>query len=321
MPTITKISVLGLGTMGHGIAQTFAVGGRQVNGYDESAVVREAVAGRIEHNLRTALRAGFGEESAIGPALSRLKVCETEAEAVRGAEFVVEAVSEDLEVKRQLFSRIEPLVSTETILASNTSSFPVTQLSDGLHCPERALITHWFNPPHIVPLVEVVPGERTGASTVLATLTLLSQVGKSPVRLKKEVPGFLVNRIQVAMLREILDLLDQGVADAEELDRAVKASIGLRLAAIGPLEVIDFAGLDVTASVYENLVGEIRSDLQLPAVLKQTVQSGRFGVKTGQGIYRYSPETAEEKVSRRDRRFLALLRLLHRGSGSLTEKA
>lgn len=320
MPTIKKIAVLGLGTMGHGIAQAFAMGGCQVNGYDESAAVRDTVIGRIEHNLRSAASAGFGEESAIGPALSRLRVCETEAESIQGAEFVVEAVREDLAVKQQLFSRIESLVSAETILASNTSSFPVTQLSGDLRCPERALITHWFNPPHIVPLVEVVPGERTGASAVQQTLTLLRQIGKSPVHLKKEVPGFLVNRIQIAMLREILDLLDRGVADAEEIDRAVKSSIGFRLAAIGPLEVIDFAGLDVTASVFENLVGEIRSDRELPAVLKQTVQSGYFGVKTGQGIYRYTPEAVEERVSRRDRRFLALLRLLHQNSAALSEK-
>jgi 3-hydroxybutyryl-CoA dehydrogenase len=317
---IEKIAVLGLGTMGHGIAQAFALGGCQVNGYDESAAVREAVAGRIEHNLRTALRAGFGEESAIGPGLSRLKVCETEADSVQGSEFVVEAVTEDLAVKQQLFSRIEPLVSAETILASNTSSFPITLLAGDLQYPERALITHWFNPPHIVPLVEVVPGERTGASVVQQTLTLLREIGKSPVHLKKEVPGFLVNRIQIAMLREILDLLDRGVADAEEVDRAVKGSIGFRLAAIGPLEVIDFAGLEVTASVFENLVGEIRSDRELPAVLKQAVQSGHFGVKTGQGIYRYTPEAVEERSSRRDRRFLALLRLLQRNSAAWPEK-
>ncbi len=320
MPTIKKIAVLGLGTMGHGIAQAFAMGGCQVNGYDESAEVRDTVIGRIEHNLRSAARAGFGEASAIGPALSRLKVCETEAKSVRGSEFVVEAVREDLAVKQQLFSRIEPLVSAETILASNTSSFPITQLSGDLRCPERALITHWFNPPHIVPLVEVVPGERTGASVVQQTLTLLRRVGKSPVHLKKEVPGFLVNRIQIAMLREILDLLDRGVADPEEVDRAVKSSIGFRLAAIGPLEVIDFAGLDVTASVFENLVGEIRSDRELPAVLKQTVQSGHLGVKTGQGIYRYTPEAVEERSSRRDHRFLALLQLLHQNSAVLPEK-
>ena len=211
MSTIRNIAVLGLGTMGHGIAQAFAVGGCRVSGYDLSEEVRGSVAGRIEHNLRTAAQAGFGEETAIAPALARFRVCETEAEAVQGAEFVVEAVAEDLEVKRQLFSRIESRVSAETILASNTSSFPISDIAADLIRPRRALITHWFNPPHIVPLVEVVPGEKTGAEAVEATLALLRQVEKSPVRLKKEVPGFLVNRIQIAMLREILDLLDRGV--------------------------------------------------------------------------------------------------------------
>lgn len=314
MSTIGNIAVLGLGTMGHGIAQAFAVGGCRVSGYDQSEEVRASVAGRIEQNLRTAARAGFGEEAAIAPALARFRVCETEAEAVRGAELVVEAVVEDLEVKRRLFSRIESRVSAETILASNTSSFPISGLAGDLRRPERALITHWFNPPHIVPLVEVVPGEKTGAEAVDATLTLLRQVGKSPVQLKKEVPGFLVNRIQIAMLREILDLLDRGVADPEEIDRAVKSTIGFRLAAIGPLEVIDFAGLDVTASVFENLVADVRSDRQLPAALEEAVRSGRFGVKSGEGIYRYTEETAQKKISERDRRFLALLQLFHQAA-------
>ena len=314
MSTIGNIAVLGLGTMGHGIAQAFAVGGCRVSGYDLSAEVRGSVAGRIEHNLRTAAQAGFGDEEAIAPALARFRVCETEVEAVQDAEFVVEAVAEDLEVKRRLFSRIESRVSAETILASNTSSFPISDIAADLSRPRRALITHWFNPPHIVPLVEVVPGEKTGAEAVEATLALLRQVEKSPVRLKKEVPGFLVNRIQIAMLREILDLLDRGVADPEEIDRAVKSTIGFRLAAIGPLEVIDFAGLDVTASVFENLVADVRSDRQLPAALEQAVRSGRFGVKSGAGIYRYTPEAVQAKVSERDRRFLALLRLFHRGS-------
>jgi 3-hydroxybutyryl-CoA dehydrogenase len=307
--------------MGHGIAQTFVVGGCRVSGYDQSAEVRATVADRIEHNLRTAAEAGFGEEAAIAPALARFSVCETESRAVEGAEFVVEAVAEDLEVKRRLFSRIESRVSAETILASNTSSFPISELARDLTRPRQALITHWFNPPHIVPLVEVVPGEKTGSEAVEASLALLRRVGKSPVQLKKEVPGFLVNRIQIAMLREILDLLDRGIADPEEIDRAVKSTIGFRLAAIGPLEVIDFAGLDVTASVFENLVADVRSDRKLPAPLEQAARSGRFGVKSGEGIYRYTPETVQAKVTERDRRFLSLLRLFHQGGEPRPEKS
>ena len=306
--------MLGLGTMGHGIAQAFAAGGCHVRGYDQSVEVRSSVADSIEHNLREVAQAGFGEEAAIRSTLARFKICETEAEALQGVEFVVEAVAEDLEVKRQLFNRIEPQVLAETILASNTSSFPISQLAGGLRRPERALITHWFNPPHIVPLVEVVPGKKTAAWALQAILDLLRKVGKSPVQLKKEIPGFLINRIQIAMLREILDLLDQGVADPEEIDRAVRSSIGFRLAAIGPLEVIDFAGLDVTASVFENLVVDLQSNQKLPAVLEQAVQSGRFGVKKGEGIYHYTPETVQKKVNERDRRFLALLQLLHQAS-------
>ena len=310
MLTVDKIAVLGLGTMGHGIAQAFAVGGCQVRVYDESTAVRSSVVCRIKENLLSAARAGFGGEESIERVLSRVKVCTSEAESVETVKFVVEAIKEDMLVKKEIFNRIESLVSPDTILASNTSSFPMTQLSADLKYPQRTVVTHWFNPPHIVPLVEVVPGKKTSLVTIQMTLDLLSQIGKLPVHLKKEIPGFLINRIQIAMLREILDLLDRGVADAKEIDQAVKGSIGLRLAASGPLEVIDFAGLDVTGSTFENLVGEIRSDQQLPTVLKRKIDAGHFGVKAEYGIYQYPPEVVQEQLSRRNRYFLALKQLL-----------
>ena len=190
-----------MGTMGHGIVQSFAAKGFQVSGFDKLASVRNTVKERIRANIHSAVTVGFSDKSLIDSILSNFRICESEDEALQDSDFVVEAVKEDLELKQQLFGRIEPLVSRNTIIASNTSSFPITQLSAHLNFPDRTIVTHWFNPPHIVPVVEVVPGEKTSLFTIDRTLDLLKKAGKSPIRLKKEIPGFLINRIQIAMLR------------------------------------------------------------------------------------------------------------------------
>ena len=307
------IAVIGLGTMGHGIAQAFAAAGHPVRCYDESVAARESLHRRIESNLRQRIQAGMDTPESVGETLGRIAVFNSERDAVAPAGFVTEAVREDLDVKRECFARVEAVVSRETILASNTSSFPMTGIARDLLHPGRAVVTHWFNPPHLVPLVEVVPGERTTGSTVRTAVDVLERIGKAAVPLKKELPGFLVNRIQVAMQREIWDLLDKGVAEPEDIDRAVRASVGFRLAAIGPLSVRDFGGLDVSALVYRILVSEIRSDTELPRTIGKLVEEGHYGVKTGRGFHEYTPESIDRARNRRDRLFLALLRLLYEG--------
>ena len=311
--SLRTVAVIGLGTMGHGISQAFAAAGHPTRCYDESPAARESLFRRIETNLRQRIQAGMDTPDSARETLGRIAVFDSEREAVETAGFVTEAVGEDLDVKRELFARVETIVSRATILASNTSSFPMTDIARDLRNPGRAVVTHWFNPPHIVPLVEVVPGERTTERTVKNAVDLLKRIGKLPVRLKQEIPGFLVNRIQVAMSREIWDLLDRGVAEPEDIDRAVRASVGFRLAATGPLSVRDFAGLDVSALVYEILVPEIRSDTELPGNVRKLVDAGHFGVKTGRGFHEYTPESIDQERNRRDRLFLALLRLLYEG--------
>lgn len=308
--SIETVAVLGLGTMGHSIAQTFAAAGCTVRCYDEQSAAGETLADRIEANLQRMAEAGVVEADSIKQTLERIEVCSSEASAVAGAEFVTEAVAEDLAVKQELFARIEAHADGEAILASNSSSFPITKIATAMRTPERAILTHWFNPPHIVPVVEVVPGQKTQDAATQTTVELLRRIGKLPIRLNMEIPGFLVNRVQMAMYREIWDLLERGIADPDQIDLAIQGSMGFRLALIGPLEVNDFAGLDVSSRVYEILIPEVRSDTQLPSHIKKLVDAGHLGVKTGKGIYDYTPEDIKRRQARRDRRYLALIKLL-----------
>ncbi len=311
---IRSVAVLGLGTMGHGIAQTFSAAGYSVHCYDEQPLVRKSLHERITENLRTFVKAGLLASSQVELILARLVVHDDEADAVAQAQFVTEAVKEDIDAKRELFARLEGLVAPGTILASNSSTFPISDSGRSLLNRGRALVTHWFNPPHLVPLVEVVPGPDTREETVRLTMELMQRIGKRPLWLRKELPGFLVNRIQVAIQREVWDLLDQGVASAAEIDEALQASVGFRMAAVGPLEVHDFGGLDIQTAVFRNLAPEINTGSTIPAIVQKLIDQGRLGAKVGSGFYEYSPERLHERQTRRDRLFLALLKLLYADS-------
>jgi 3-hydroxybutyryl-CoA dehydrogenase len=320
MKPIRNITVLGLGAMGHGIVQSFAAAGFRVTGFDEQKAARDGLLKLIKRNLKDFVAAGLIRQSAVAPLLGRIEVCDSEAEAVRGAQFVTEAVREDLAVKQDLFARLEGLVPADTILASNSSTFTISQSAKKMRRPQRAIVTHWFNPPHIVPVVEVVPGPRTSKPVIDATLALLKKAGKEAVRIDKEIPGFIVNRVQVAVMREVWDLLDKGIASAETIDAAIRGSMGFRLAAIGPLEVYDFGGLDLQLRVFQNLVPEISSSLRAPGKIRRLVDAGHFGAKTGKGIYDYTPASLAARRSRRDQRILALLKMFYSRNRSSSGK-
>ena len=311
MKVLQSVAVLGLGTMGHGIAQTFAMAGCEVTGFDEISAAGDSLHDRVRQNLRDFVEAELIEADQIDSVLKRLRVCRTEAEAVRSAEFVTEAVREDLAAKQELFERIEREVSDDAILASNSSTFPISQSGARLRRPERAVVTHWFNPPHIVPTVEVVGSPQTNEGTIQATLELLRRSGKLAIRINQELPGFLVNRVQIAVMREVWDLLDRGVASVEDIDAAIQGSMGFRLAALGPLRIHDFGGLDIQTAVFRNLAPQIASGTEVPPKVQAIVDAGHHGFKTGRGFYEYPPEVADQVRSDRDRRYLSLLRLFH----------
>jgi 3-hydroxybutyryl-CoA dehydrogenase len=314
--SVTTVAVLGLGTMGHGIAEAFALGGLAVRCFDAIPAVRSGVVDRIQKNLEPKVKAGILTAESAKTVLGRLQVCGSEAEAAQPAQFIAEAVAEDLKVKQELFARLEEWVAPDAILASNSSGFPMTAIALRMRRPERAVLCHWFNPAAIVPVVEVAPGQRTSEETVHTSLDLLRRIGKTAIHIKKEIPGLVVNRVQMALRREIFDLLERGIASPAEIDEAIRGSMGLRLAALGPFQVLDFAGLDVSCQVYENLAPDLRADAAIPSRVRAMLDQGHFGVKTGQGFYAYTPASIQEIQARRDRLYLALVRLLETDANS-----
>jgi 3-hydroxybutyryl-CoA dehydrogenase len=280
--TKAKIAVIGAGLMGHGIAQVFALAGHAVTITDAHGETLNTAKPRIAANLRE-----LGEDEG---AAERVSVCADLGEAVREADYVVEAVLEDLALKQKLFAEIERHVRPDTILASNTSVIPITAIMQGLARRERALGTHWWNPPFLVPLVEVIETEWTSAATVAWTMKLHEAAGKTPAHVKKDVPGFIGNRLQHALWREAISLVEQGICDAETVDAVVKASFGRRLPVLGPLENADLVGTDLTLAIHNTVLPAIDSRPGPSPYLQQLVADRKLGFKTGEGFRAWSAD-------------------------------
>jgi 3-hydroxybutyryl-CoA dehydrogenase len=280
--TNAKIAVIGAGLMGHGIAQVFALAGHAVTITDAHGETLNTAKPRIAANLRE-----LGEDES---AVERVSVRADLGEAVREADYVVEAVLEDLALKQKLFAEIERHVRPDTILASNTSVIPITAIMQGLARRERALGTHWWNPPFLVPLVEVIETEWTSAATVAWTMKLHEAAGKTPAHVKKDVPGFIGNRLQHALWREAIALVEQGICDAETVDAVVKASFGRRLPVLGPLENADLVGTDLTLAIHNTVLPAIDSRPGPSPYLQKLVADRKLGFKTGEGFRAWSAD-------------------------------
>jgi 3-hydroxybutyryl-CoA dehydrogenase len=277
-----RIAVVGAGLMGHGIAQVFALAGHEVNVTDSLLQNLDTVKLRIAANLRD-----LGEDE---NAAARVLPFVDLAEAVREVDYVVEAVSENLALKQKLFSEIERHVRTDTILASNTSVIPITAIMQGLERRERGVGTHWWNPPFLVPLVEVIETQWTSPQTVAWTMQLHQEAGKKPAHVKKDVPGFIGNRLQHALWREAISLVEHGICDAKTVDDVVKASFGRRLAVLGPLENADQVGTDLTLAIHDTVLPAIENRPGPSPYLQELVADGKLGFKSGQGFQKWSPE-------------------------------
>jgi 3-hydroxybutyryl-CoA dehydrogenase len=273
-----RIAVVGAGLMGHGIAQVFALAGHDVAITDSHQPNLDSAKSRIAANLRD-----LGDDET---AIERVRTADL-AGALHGADFVVEAVLEDLPLKQKLFAQIENHVRPDTILASNTSVIPITQIMQGLRRRERALGTHWWNPPFLVPLVEVIGTEWTSPAAINVTMKLHADAGKTPAHVKKDVPGFIGNRLQHALWREAISLVENDICDAETVDAVIKASFGRRLAVLGPLENADLVGTDLALAIHQIVLPAIDSRSGPSPYLERLVAEGKLGFKSGEGFRKW----------------------------------
>ena len=290
MSARANITIIGAGLMGHGIAQVFARAGHRVRVYDAVAASLASLSQRIESNLRQ-----LEEPVDCLPLVSGHADL---ADALAGADFVFEAAPEKIELKHAIFADLERLAPAGAIIASNTSVIPIGSIVQGLATRERMLGTHWWNPPFLVPLVEVVGTPDTSEDAIAATLALLEAAGKTPVRVMKDVPGFVGNRLQHALWREAIALVEQGICDARTVDTVVKASFGRRLAVLGPLENADLIGTDLSLDIHDTVIQHLDRTPGPSPYLAKLVAEGRLGVKSGEGFRTWTEQEAQDLRAR-----------------------
>ena len=280
-----KVVVIGAGLMGCGIAQVFAVKQIKTVIHDPIVSAREMARERISSNLHM--------QGLDNSCLNYISTAESLVEAVNDADFVIEAAPEKLEIKQKIFAELVRYSPPECILASNTSVIPIRDVAKGLENAERIIGTHWWNPPYLIPLVEVIQSDRSSLACVESMISLLQFVGKKPVHVKKDVTGFVANRMQHALWREAIALIDEGVCDAKTIDIAVKNSFGLRLPVLGPIENADLVGLDLTQDIHKVILDDLNNAPEPARVLKDKVASGDLGMKTGSGFRQWTEEQSE----------------------------
>jgi 3-hydroxyacyl-CoA dehydrogenase len=295
-----RAAVIGTGTMGPGMGAVLARAGLETALYDVSAEALERA------------KAGAGLAEGV---LDRLEAPSVPGGALRyesdlaaaldGADVVFEAVPERLELKHEVFRDLEAHTRPDAVLTSNTSGIPITSIAEACERPERVIGLHWSNPPHLIPMIEVIPGERTDPACITATCQLIRTFGYHPV-VEKEIPGFVENRILYAIMRECLDLVDRGIVDPEGLDLNVRWGIGYKLAVIGPMALLDMAGLDIYKAVGSYLNRELSTSGEVSKTILDRIDEGRLGMKTGAGLFDYAPEDVERLRAERARKFVAV---------------
>ncbi|MDD5171017.1 MAG: 3-hydroxyacyl-CoA dehydrogenase family protein [Syntrophales bacterium] len=306
---IKKIAVIGLGTMGPGLAEVFLQAGYRVTGYDVDPAASIKCGQIIEGMLETMMEFNLVSKEDAAAAAANIDYADSLESAVKDAQIIIEAISENRAIKQDIYGQIDRYAPAGSLIWSNTSSLNIYELTP----PDRAgetIIAHWFAPPHIVPLVEVVKGPRTLPTTVETTVAMLKKLKKTPIVLEKYVPGFIINRIQRIMGREVLFLLEGGYISQEDLDLAAKVSLAPRMMVLGLVQRYDFTGLDLSA---RNLLDENFFDPphnNKPAALYSKIEKGNLGVKTGKGFYDYSDRDINEVLKARDRSLLKVMQSL-----------
>jgi 3-hydroxybutyryl-CoA dehydrogenase len=296
--------------MGHGIAQLFALSDFQVTLYDVSLEILEKAIPRIQDNLQTSIKHGILSADEVKEIPDRITITTDLDTAASQADYIIEAVVEDLEVKLILLSELDETCSAHAILTSTTSSYCVRDMAVAFTHPERFLVTHFWNPPYLIPVVEVMPGDVTSPEVVETTYKLLKYVGKYPAMVNNDVPGFVGNRLQHALRREAISIVAQGIASPEDVDLIAKLSFGLRLPVVGPLETVDLGGLDLTQAIQTYLLPKLERSTEPLQLIRDKVERGELGAKAGKGFYDWPPGRAEEVIQRRDETLIELVILL-----------
>ena len=302
---IESAAVVGLGTMGPGIAATLARAGLKVAAFDADPAKRAKA------------QQGFAAAATVLTALAvpdrgahDITVHDSLGACVAGADLVIETVPEDLDLKIRVFREIEAHVGEEVILASDTSGIPITHIQAGTRMPGRVVGMHWSNPPHIIPMIEVISGEHTLPAVASALIEVIRRCGHLPITIRKDVPGFVENRVLYAVMRECLDLVEQGVIDPQDLDACVSWGIGYKLAVVGPMALLDMAGLDIYAAVSSYLNKELCNRTDTAGYIAERTAQRKLGIKTGGGIYDYTPEKIAELQGARARKLVAVRKVL-----------
>ena len=301
-PPFSTASVIGSGLMGTGIAAVFAAAKMKVTLIDTEQKRLDESKNRIQGIATELLSAGLIEENP--EAIAARVVCASDLEACRESGLILEAIFENLEAKHALYTRLEQIVPASTIIGSNTSGLLPSELSRPFHHPERFLVVHFWNPPHAIPLVEVVPNPATKADVTDRVLKFLRSINSDPVLVAKEIPGFIGNRLQYAILREALAIVRSGAATPEAVDTAMKASLGPRYSVVGPIESADLGGLDTFFTIASYLMPLLAKDEDVLQLMKEKVAAGKTGPRSGEGFYPWPQERAADVIARRNRALL-----------------
>ncbi len=300
-----KAAVVGLGTMGPGIAATLARAGMTVTSFDVSAEQRAKAVELTKQATGVLVALGVPDKTVAAPTIA-----DSLADCVKGADLVVETVPEKLEIKAAVFKEIDALVSKTCVLASNTSGIPIGKLQAGNSAPGRVVGMHWSNPAHVIPMIEVIAGAETDPKIVQWMVDTIKGLGLLPVVVQKDVPGFVENRILYALLRECVDLVEKGVIDAEGLDTCVSWGIGYKLSVIGPMALLDMAGLDIYNAVGSYLNADLNNRADVAPYVTERIKAGKLGMKTGGGVFDYTPEQVGQLRGQRAKKLVAVRKAL-----------
>ena len=287
------VAVIGGGMMGVGVAQVFAAAGHEVALQDVSQEALERAPGTLAANLAFLAEHGLFSADGVADAVGRVRTTADLAEAAAGADVVVECVFEDLTLKQEVFERLDAVCPVETMLCTNTSVMSITEIGARTVRKERVVGTHFWNPPYLIPLVEVVRTEHVDPVVVERTMDLLRRVGKHPIDCKKDVPGFVANRLQHALWREAISIVERGIADAETVDESIRYGPGLRLPILAPMENADMVGLDLTLAIHDYILPHLEASGEPSPLLRAKVEAGDLGFKSGKGFAEWTPESAE----------------------------